>query len=40
MIVLMSTGYWGIILGVASIAIAILIYFLQKQIRYPGQFLF
>ena len=40
MIVLMSTGYWGIILGVASIAIAILIYFLQKQIRYPGQLKF
>lgn len=40
MIVLLSTGVWGIVLGVASIAIAILIYFLQKQIRYPGQLKF
>ena len=36
-VLLMTTGSWGIIIGVASIVIAILIYFLQKQIRYPGQ---
>lgn len=40
MIVLLSTGVWGVVLGAASIAIAILIYFLQKQIRYPGQLKF
>lgn len=38
--ILLSTNAWGIIIGVASIVIAILIYFLQKQIRYPGQLKF
>ena len=40
MIILLSTGTWGVILGVASIIIAILIYYLQKIIRYPGQLKF
>ena len=31
MMVLLSTGVWGIVLGVASIAIAVLIYFFTKD---------
>lgn len=36
----MTTELLGIILAVASIAIAILIYFLQRNIRYPGALTF
>ncbi len=36
-IVLMSANTTGIVIGIASIVIAILIYFLQRRIRYPGK---
>lgn len=40
MFLLMSSGAWGVVIGLASIAVAILIYFLQKIIRYPGKLKF
>lgn len=39
-VLLITIDVWSVVIGVASIVIAILIFFLQKQIRYPDQLKF